>query len=106
MLYDFKNKAGETLERWYDGTKPVPRRIVSGGVRYTRVPSLAALRTRPLVRADVHFVSRSRPRWDRLHKGEFNAQGQPLFSKRAEVDDLVARVNHNDPGYDGQFVYD
>ena len=106
MLYDFKNSKGETVERWYDGTKHVPKRISIKGVRYTRVPSLDALRTEALIQKDIHFASRSRPRWDKNHKGEFNAQGQPLFSKRKEVEDLVARVNHTDPGYGGELEYE
>lgn len=105
MLYEYKSKDGHVIEREVPMTNapPVGHMIVHQDKAYYRIMSPLAT---PIVQADVHFTSYSRPRFDKFHKGEFNAQGQPLFSKRAEVNELVARANHNDPGYDGGLVYD
>jgi hypothetical protein len=97
MIYVYESADGLKLSIQHLGEGEPPRTIDDDGRTYSLVHEgydpqtdtlgyglTVAAPPRPSLR-DGHFLSRSRSRWDRFHKGEFNEIGQPLMTSRREA---------------------
>ena len=95
MIYQFRDEqTGELVERYYamadapeiGSTVDDPERV---GYRITRLPS----RTENVVVPNVHFVSHQLPQGYKYAK-KFDEWGSPCFDSKRELDECIARANH------------